>query len=130
ALVPIARECARRQGDVWLVYMGNNEMVGPFGATTVFGSQSPPWQYVRLSLAIQSTRLGQWLMNVGRNLTGSAGKSSSRAGMKMFMESRLPPQDRRKEVAYRNFRRNLEDILRAGRNSGASIFLNTVAVNL
>jgi len=31
-ILPIARECARHQGDLWLVYMGNNEMVGPFGA--------------------------------------------------------------------------------------------------
>ena len=29
-ILPIARECARHQGDLWLIYMGNNEMVGPF----------------------------------------------------------------------------------------------------
>ena len=29
-ILPIARECVRHQGDLWLVYMGNNEMVGPF----------------------------------------------------------------------------------------------------
>ena len=38
SVLPIARECARHQGDLWLVYMGNNEMVGPFGAVTVFGA--------------------------------------------------------------------------------------------
>jgi hypothetical protein len=42
AILPIARECAAREGDVWIVYLGNNEMVGPFGAATVFGSQAPP----------------------------------------------------------------------------------------
>ena len=35
-ILPIARECARHEGDLWIVYMGNNEMVGPFGAGTVF----------------------------------------------------------------------------------------------
>jgi len=30
-ILPIARECARHQGDLWLIYMGNNEMVGPSG---------------------------------------------------------------------------------------------------
>jgi hypothetical protein len=33
-ILPIARECAKRDGDLWIVYMGNNEMVGPFGAGT------------------------------------------------------------------------------------------------
>ena len=27
-ILPIARECARRDGDLWIIYMGNNEMVG------------------------------------------------------------------------------------------------------
>ena len=37
ALLPIARECAQHEGDCWILYLGNNEMVGPFGAATVFG---------------------------------------------------------------------------------------------
>ena len=48
----------------------------------------------------------------------------------MFMKNRIAPGDPHKEVVYRNFRRNLEDILRAGRASGVPILLNTVAVNL
>ena len=47
-IVPIARECARYQGDLWIIYMGNNEMIGPFGAATVFGAKAPPWPLVRL----------------------------------------------------------------------------------
>ena len=57
-IVPIARECAQHQGDLWIVYMGNNEMVGPFGAATVFGAQAPPWWLVRTYLAEQQTRAG------------------------------------------------------------------------
>ena len=36
-ILPIARECARQDGDLWIIYMGNNEMVGPYGAATVLG---------------------------------------------------------------------------------------------
>jgi hypothetical protein len=43
AILPIARECARHQGDMWIVYMGNNEMVWPFGAVTVLGRRRHPW---------------------------------------------------------------------------------------
>jgi hypothetical protein len=30
-ILPIARDCAKARGDVWVIYMGNNEVVGPFG---------------------------------------------------------------------------------------------------
>ena len=51
-ILPIARECAKHEGDLWIVYMGNNEMVGPFGAATIFGAKAPPLGFVRLNLAI------------------------------------------------------------------------------
>ena len=37
----IARDCVPRQGDFWLVFAGNNEVIGPYGAGTVFGGG--PW---------------------------------------------------------------------------------------
>ena len=58
-ILPIARECARHQGDLWLIYMGNNEMVGPFGAETSYGLHAPSRDIIRLILAIKTTRLGQ-----------------------------------------------------------------------
>src|SRR5436190_6717033 len=90
ALVPIARECARHQGDVWLVYMGNNEMVGPFGATKVFGSKSPPAWQVRLVVGAQRWRVGQLVMALGRNFLGGS-KGASWGGMQMFLENRVEP---------------------------------------
>ena len=130
AVLPIARECARHEGDLWIVYMGNNEMVGPFGACTVFGSQAPPLWRVRLALAIQQTRVGQWLMVLGRKLGGAPGHGGSWGGMKMFMENQIAPGDPRKEVVYRSFRRNLADLVQAGRAAGVPVLLSTVAVNL
>ncbi len=130
AILPIARECARQNGDLWIIYMGNNEMIGPFGANTIFGSQSPPVAYVRLILALQETRVGQALMAFGRRLSGGSKYGPAWGGMQMFLRNRIAPGDQRKEVVYRNFRRNLEDILRAGRATGVPIILNTVAVNL
>ncbi len=129
-IVPIARECAGYQGDLWIVYMGNNEMIGPFGAASVFGWQAPPWPMVRLSLALQELRLGQLLKNIGRGLKRPGHSPAVWGGMEMFLGNQLAPGDPRKEVVYKNFERNLWDILQAGRKSGADILLNTVAVNL
>ena len=50
--------------------------------------------------------------------------------MKMFAGNLVGPNDPRKPVVYRNFEKNLADILRAGLDSGAQILLSTVAVNL
>jgi len=129
-IVPIARECARHEGDIWIIYMGNNEMVGPFGAATVFGRRAPPLPYVRLLTAVQSTRTGQLLAALSRKLHGGAAPFTSWGGMEMFMNNQIPPDSPLKENVYRNFDQNLDDILQAGVGAGAKILLNTVAVNL
>jgi tetratricopeptide (TPR) repeat protein len=126
---PIARDCARREGDIWIIYMGNNEMVGPFGAATVFGSQAPPLFAVRLTLAIQQTRVGQLAMNLARKLTGKSANKSW-GGMQMFLQNQVPPGDARKETVYQNFAANLRDIVTAGLDSGAKVILSTMSVNL
>jgi tetratricopeptide (TPR) repeat protein len=130
AILPIARECARYQGDFWIIYMGNNEMVGPFGAASVFGAQAPPRWIVRLGLALQQWRSGQLLMALTRDLKVKGSGAASWGGMEMFLGNQIPPDDPRKEMVYRNFRLNLRDILRSGLDSGARVVLNTVAVNL
>jgi tetratricopeptide (TPR) repeat protein len=131
AVLPIARECAGYEGDLWIIYMGNNEMIGPFGAITIFGSQSPPLWYIRLNLALQKTRLGQLLVSAGRHITGSSGQHGlSWGGMQMFLNNQIAPDDPRKEKVYSCFQRNLEDILQTGRAAGVPMILSTVAVNL
>ena len=129
-ILPIARELARQKGDLWIIYMGNNEMVGPFGTATVFGAKAPPLGLVRLSLAIQQTRVGQLLTTLARKAHGKAATASSWAGMKMFLGNQIRPDEPRKRVVYRSFERNLQDIVRVGMDSGAKDILNTVAVNL
>ena len=42
-----------------MVYMGNNEMVGPFGAGTIFGPAAPPVSLVRASLAAKTLKVGE-----------------------------------------------------------------------
>lgn len=128
-ILSIVRDCARANGDLWIIYMGNNEMVGPFGAATVFGAKAPPLAVVRLNLASQQTRLGQLLMDLGRRLHAKDANASW-GGMKMFLGNQLRADDPRREMVYRNFAGNLDDIIQIGLRSGAKILLNTVAVNL
>jgi len=130
ALLPIARECARQEGDCWILYLGNNEMVGPFGAANLFGPSAPSLGLVRLNLAVQKTKVGQLVTALGRKLRGGAGKYRTWAGMEMFLNHQVPPNSPAKENVYFNFDANLHDILQAGQEAGAKIVLSTVAVNL
>lgn len=128
-VLPIARECAAHAGDLWVIYMGNNEVVGPYGAGTIFGSQSPPLALVRVSIALKTTRIGQLLDNLVRMVVGRHGPPQEWLGMEFF-RSRVAAEDPRLARAYASFRRNLEDILRAGVRARARIVLCTVACNL
>lgn len=65
-ILPIARDCAPRHGDFWVIYMGNNEVVGPFGSGTVFGPRAANLSLVRASVALKATRLGQVLESLIR----------------------------------------------------------------
>ena len=128
-ILPIARECVARQGDFWIVYMGNNEMVGPFGAATVFGARALPRRAAQLNLALQETRTGQLLASSLRHFVRQT-ENTSWGGMEMFLQNQVAPGDPRKETVYRNFEGNLRDIVAAGVAAGAKVILNTVAVNL
>jgi len=127
-ILPLARECAGHDGDFWVIYMGNNEMVGPFGAATVFGRKAPPLWLVRATVALQQARFCQLLLDLARKFESRA--QTSWNGMEMFLQNNVPPDDPRKQVVYQNFARNLEEILRAGLDAKAKIILSTVAVNL
>jgi tetratricopeptide (TPR) repeat protein len=128
-IAPIAEECSRHAGDVWIIYMGNNEMVGPFGAATVFGARAPPLWLVRAQLQMRRLRLGQ-VMFAATHKLHKANSAAAWRGMEMFVRNPVAPDDPHKQTVYRNFERNLDDILKRGLASGAKIVLSTVAVNL
>jgi len=129
-ILPIARDCACHQGDLWLVYMGNNEMVGPFGAESAYGLRAPPLGVIRTILAIKATRTGQLFDNVLRRLRNSSSTPKTWGGMQMFMNGRIGYDDPARLRAYANFKGNLEDILRSAQRAGVAVVLSTVAVNL
>ena len=129
-ILPLAQECANHAGDLWLIYMGNNEMVGPFGAASVFGWRAPPLWLVRAQVQLRQLRLVQALMAVSHKLQKASSGPASWGGMEMFMQNQVPPGDPRKQRVYDNFERNLEGIIKAGRAGGAKVVLSTVAVNL
>ena len=126
----IAGECARHQPDLFVVYMGNNEVVGPFGPATVFQKWTPSLPVIRANLWVKSMRTGQLMERLTGVLRSSAEMPGKWGGMEMFLDNPIAADDPRLKAVYGNFRRNLESICSDGRKGGASVILSTVAVNL
>lgn len=124
----IAREVVPLEADALVIFMGNNEVIGPFGPGTVFGDNAPSLTRARAAIALRSTRLGQVLDAWLDRLTG---RDEVRwGGLEMFAERRIPADHPAMDAVYRNFRRNLREILRIADHAGLPVVLCTVAVNL
>jgi tetratricopeptide (TPR) repeat protein len=130
AVRAIARDCTAREGDVWVVYMGNNEVIGPFGAGTIFGAQTPSRAMIRLILAVKVTRLGQLLEALATGAVRGRGMPAAWGGLEMFLEQQVRADDARMARVRAHYQRNLEEVIRLGRNAGAKVLVCTVACNL
>ncbi len=126
----IARDCAEHQPDLFVVYMGNNEVIGPYGPATVFQKWSPNLATVRANVRLKATRVGQLLDGAMTGMRGNDDTPSSWQGLTMFVKNRVTADDPRLPGVYENYRRNLLDICAAARRAHAGVVLSTVAVNL
>jgi tetratricopeptide (TPR) repeat protein len=129
-ILPVACECAGYRPDVFITYIGNNEVVGPFGAANVIGSYSPSLRLIRANVALESTRFGQLLTNITRTVGSKRGGPEFWGGMEMFTRSQVGAGDPALQSTYVQFRQNLTDICRAGLDVGARMVVCTVPVNL
>ena len=129
-VLPIARDCARLRPDVFVVYMGNNEVVGPYGPGTVFAPLSPHLSVIRSGIWIRSTRVGQLTNSVMTSLAPNKAAEEGWRGLEMFLGQQVRPDSPELQCMYSHFRRNLMDICKAGRDAGARVVVCTVACNL
>jgi tetratricopeptide (TPR) repeat protein len=125
-VLPIARECASYEPDVFVIYMGNNEVVGPYGSGSTFRGFSPHLPLIRSSILLKSTRTGQ----LAGALLGGRGDFREWQGMSMFLEHRLAADDPMLYRIYSHFRNNLVDICAVAHRARARVVLCTVATNL
>jgi tetratricopeptide (TPR) repeat protein len=129
-VLPIARECAGYEPDLFVVLLGNNEVVGPFGAAGVLGPQATNLALLRANLAVKTTRTGQMLNRLVYSWGARKNDPRKWTGMTTFAESHVRPEDPRLPVLYGHFRSNLEDVCSAGAGAGVPVLVCTVPVNL
>ena len=129
-VVEIAKDCARYEPDFFVVYMGNNEVVGPYGPGTVLTPALSNLHLIRLGIALRATKIGQLVFRVfGAHGLGKGGPQYWR-GMEMFLGQQVRADDPRLANAYSHLRRNVGDICRIGAAAGAQTILCTVGTNL
>ena len=68
-VLQIAKDCARHEPDLFIVYLGNNEVTGPYGAGTVYTLPLANLSVIRTGIALKATRMGQLLTNLADSLT-------------------------------------------------------------
>lgn len=122
----VASECARYEPDLFVVYCGNNEVVGPYGPGTVLSPTHAGPLLFRMRIWLTGTRLGQLV----RRQVERPPVSDEWGGMSMFAGHHVAAADPRLEGVYRRYRANLETVCAAGTSAGARVLLCTVPVNL
>ncbi len=127
-VLPIVRDCRTLDADAWVVYLGNNEVVGPFGTGTVFGGRGIPLWLIRSNLALNRTRIGQLLSGL-RPQAGS-GVPTAWGGMTMFLDHQVRHDDPSLRRVYDQFARNLGDILDLALQRKTPVVISTVVSNL
>jgi tetratricopeptide (TPR) repeat protein len=128
-ILPVVKETQKKiKPDIWLIYMGNNEVIGPYGPNNRLFRIFSGRRFIKFNIAMNSTRIGMLARNInfrlfGKNLYDEWG------GMEMFLDYKAIPGDRHTAMVNDIFRENLIEMCREV-SDNAKIIVSTVAVNL
>jgi lysophospholipase L1-like esterase len=123
AMYRMAQELSRHQPDLFIVYAGSNEIIGPYGPGTTLTSQETGLSLIRASMATHSTRTWQVM-------EGATHKPREFRGMEMFLGEQITSDDPDLARTYRYFEQNLRDIASLSSAAGAHVIVSTFAANL
>ncbi|HLZ42768.1 MAG TPA: tetratricopeptide repeat protein [Candidatus Sulfotelmatobacter sp.] len=121
-LLPIAEGLAKERPDLFIIYSGNNEVVGPYGPGTALTASGMSMPVIRGSIFVRSTRIGQLLTKLGM-------QKREWGGMEMFLDKQVRESSPLMKYTYANFERNLRDTVAVAERSGARVIVSTVATN-
>lgn len=125
----IARECARQEPDLFIIYAGNNEAVGFYAPEPGRFNLTAYPRLIRIVQWLKSTKLAQLFVNAGRALRPKP-PQREKQDMEFFRNRRFAEDDPLRQAVVRNFQSNLREITRVAARHGAKVILCTVAVNL
>lgn len=121
-------QCCEYEPDAFVVYMGNNEVVGPYGAGTVFSPISSKLSIIRTSIFVRGTKIGQLFSGVFEKLF--AKKNDQWGGMEMFTERLVRFDDNGLQKVYEHFENNLDDICKIANSEKIALILCSMPTNV
>ncbi len=127
-VLPIAREVVEYDPDLLIVYLGNNEVIGPYGIGSG-RSDGGGIDLIRTGIALREWRVGQAVDAIAGSPHAADGDAESWRGMEQYAQRHVPLGDERLARVYAGFERNLEDICAAAEAAGVPVLLSTLAVN-
>jgi tetratricopeptide (TPR) repeat protein len=127
-MYPAAKACASLQPDAFVIYMGNNEMCGPFGAQSWLTHQyTSSLAVIRAKTWVSGLRLvqvfGGYQLFRGRSAVTNIQDLGS-------WYCSIDPASVHAQTVYRHYEQNLSDMCRAAASAKAAAILCTVASNL
>jgi tetratricopeptide (TPR) repeat protein len=125
-----ARQLAGFEPDLLVIYMGNNEVVGPYGPGCAYLPVTPPLWFIRASVWVRGMRVGQLISGAWDRLAHLRQQPLEWKGMETFSDSAVRGDDPRLELVYRSYAANLRDILDVAGRSGVRTVLATLVANL
>ncbi|HMD61338.1 MAG TPA: hypothetical protein VKG78_07900 [Opitutaceae bacterium] len=126
----IARQVAEFGPDLFVVYMGDDEVIGPYGPGCAYLSSNPPLWFIRASVWFRGTRTGQLLRQMLAKAALPRLRPRDWSGMETFSGNPVRGDDPRLEAVYRNFAANLRDIADRAGKAGIRTVVATVVANV
>jgi tetratricopeptide (TPR) repeat protein len=129
-VLEIARDCIEYDPDLFIVYMGNNEVVGPYGPATILTPIISNISLLRLGIRLKGSKIYQLITLVLENLHIFKSPYNKWKGMEMFIQNQVRLNDPGLELTYNNFNDNLEALNQIGQENDIKIIYSTVVSNL
>ena len=126
----IARDCSELEPNLFIVYEGHNEIIGPYGPAAVFTPFLNSPTTIAIRSAINRSRIGQLFSRISQLISHENPDTPEWGGMEMFLEQSFAKDSPELEKVRHQFSRNLKTIIDSASNVSADTLLCTVVSNL
>ena len=130
ALREFGREALALDPDMFVIYAGHNEAIGPFGPAAKFGPVISSPTLARLALAVRRTRVGRAVESAIGAVSPSAPGLEEWRGLDEFRGVRVAQDDPAMAGMLRNTEENFRAITRMALDHGAKVLFCLPATNL
>lgn len=125
-IVPIVHDCMKLQPDLLIVYMGNNEVIGPYGLSSALTPFLSSRFSIQAQIWIGGTRIGQWINSIASRKESTPKEWK---GMELFIKNNIRHNHPDLEKIYNHFHENLKEICQTAYNDNVKVVLATMITN-